>query len=65
MHADRHHRAAVLYEEVAIPRSLDAGEGWRLWLERVVPASALGPARQSAGLRDGAAAGFLDERSTR
>ena len=35
MHADRHHRAAVLYEEVAIPRSLDAGEGWRLWLDEL------------------------------
>ena len=35
VHADRHHRAAVLYEEAAIPRSLDAGEGWRLWLDEL------------------------------
>ena len=35
VHADRHHRAAMLFEEVSIPRGLDAGEGWRLWLDEL------------------------------
>ena len=35
LHADRHHRAAVLYESVSSPRGADAGEGWRRWLDEL------------------------------
>ena len=34
VHADRHHRAAVLFEAVTSPRGIDSGEGWRYWLDR-------------------------------
>lgn len=35
LHADRHHRAAVLFEAVSSPRSADAGDGWRRWLDEL------------------------------
>ena len=35
MHADRHHRAAVLFDDVASPRGVDSGEGWRRWLDEL------------------------------
>ncbi len=35
LHADRHHRAAVLFEAVSSPRSTDAGDGWRRWLDEL------------------------------
>lgn len=35
VHADRHHRAAVLFEAVSIPRGSDSGEGWRRWLDEL------------------------------
>jgi len=35
VHADRHHRAAVLYEAVTSPRGVDSGEGWRRWLDEL------------------------------
>lgn len=35
LHADRHHRAAVLFEAVTSPRSADAGDGWRRWLDEL------------------------------
>lgn len=35
VHADRHHRAAVLYEAVTSPRGADSGEGWRRWLDEL------------------------------
>lgn len=35
LHADRHHRAAMLYETVSSPRSSDAGDGWRRWLDEL------------------------------
>ena len=35
VHADRHHRAAVLFEEVTSPRGADSGEGWRRWLDEL------------------------------
>ena len=31
--ADRHHRAAQLYDEVTTPRGIDSGDGWRRWLD--------------------------------
>jgi ferrous iron transport protein B len=33
LHADRHHRAAVLFETVTRPRGIDSGEGWRRGLD--------------------------------
>ena len=35
VHADRHHRAAILFEAVSSPRGVDAGEGWRRWLDEL------------------------------
>jgi ferrous iron transport protein B len=35
VHADRHHRAAVLFENVTSPRGVDSGEGWRRWLDEI------------------------------
>ncbi|MBV5324117.1 MAG: hypothetical protein J0626_01970, partial [Rhodospirillaceae bacterium] len=35
IHADRHHRAAVLFEAVSSPRSADSGHGWRRWLDNL------------------------------
>lgn len=35
LHADRHYRAAVLFEAVSRPRGPDAGEGWRRWLDEL------------------------------
>ncbi len=35
LHADRHHRAALLFEAVSSPRSADAGDGWRRWLDEL------------------------------
>ena len=35
LHADRHHRAAVLLEAVSSPRGADAGEGWRRGLDEL------------------------------
>ena len=35
MHADRHHRAAVLFDSVTSPRGVDSGEGWRRWLDEL------------------------------
>ncbi len=35
VHADRHHRAAVLFEAVTSPRGEDSGEGWRRWLDEL------------------------------
>ena len=35
VHADRHHRAAVLFEAVSSPRGADSGEGWRRWLDEL------------------------------
>ena len=35
LHADRHHRAAVLFEEVSSPRGIDSGQGWKRWLDEV------------------------------
>ena len=35
LHADRHHRSAVLFEAVSSPRSADAGDGWRRWLDEL------------------------------
>jgi len=35
VHADRHHRAAVLFEDVTSPRGADSGEGWRRWLDEL------------------------------
>jgi ferrous iron transport protein B len=35
IHADRHHRAAVLFEAVSSPRSPDSGKGWRCWLDNL------------------------------
>ena len=35
VHADRHHRAAVLFEDVSCPRGIDSGEGWRRWLDEL------------------------------
>ena len=35
VHADRHHRAAVLFEEVTSPRGADSGEGWRRGLDEL------------------------------
>ena len=33
LHADRHHRAALLFEAVSCPRRTDTGDGWRRWLD--------------------------------
>jgi ferrous iron transport protein B len=35
LHADRHHRAAVLYEAVTSMRRPETDAGWRLWLDEV------------------------------
>ena len=35
LHADRHHRAAMLFEAVSSPRSSNAGDGWRRWLDEL------------------------------
>ena len=35
VHADRHHRAALLYEDVTSPRGVDTGEGWRRALDEL------------------------------
>ncbi len=35
VHADRHHRAAVLFEAVTSPRGADSGQGWRRWLDEL------------------------------
>lgn len=35
LHADRHHRAAVLFENVTSPRSATEGDGWRRWLDEL------------------------------
>ncbi len=35
LHADRHHRAAILFEAVTQPRGIDSGEGWRRWLDEL------------------------------
>ncbi|MBS1230353.1 MAG: nucleoside recognition domain protein [Proteobacteria bacterium] len=35
VHADRHHRAAQLFEAVSRPRGIDAGQGWRRWLDEL------------------------------
>ena len=35
VHADRHNRAAVLFEAVSSPRGSDSGEGWRRWLDEL------------------------------
>ena len=35
LHADRHHRAAMLHEAVSSPRSPESGEGWRRWLDEL------------------------------
>ncbi len=35
LHADRHHRAAMLHEAVSSPRSTECGEGWRRWLDEL------------------------------
>ena len=33
--ADRHHRAAQLFDEVTTARGIDAGDGWRRWLDEL------------------------------
>jgi ferrous iron transport protein B len=35
LHADRHHRAAQLFEAVSRPRGIDAGQGWRRLLDEL------------------------------
>ena len=35
LHADRHHRAAQLFEAVSRPRGIDAGQGWRRALDEL------------------------------
>ena len=35
VHADRHHRAAILFEAVTLPRGIDSGQGWRRWLDEL------------------------------
>jgi ferrous iron transport protein B len=35
MHADRHHRAAMLFEDVTTPRGIDAGKSWLRWLDKL------------------------------
>ena len=35
VHADRHHRAAVIFENATTPRGIDNGEGWRRWLDEL------------------------------
>ena len=35
VHADRHHRAALLFEAVSRPRGIDSGQGWRRWLDEL------------------------------
>jgi ferrous iron transport protein B len=35
LHADRHHRAALLFEAVSSPRGVDSGEGWRRALDEL------------------------------
>lgn len=35
VHADRHHRAAVLFENVTSPRGAESGEGWRRGLDEI------------------------------
>ena len=34
IHADRHHRAAKLYEAITTPRATDSHGGWRYWLDK-------------------------------
>lgn len=35
IHADRHHRAALLFEAVSSPRSATSSTGWRCWLDNL------------------------------
>ncbi len=35
VHADRHHRAALLHETVSSVRSAESGSGWRHWLDEL------------------------------
>lgn len=35
VHADRHHRAALLFEAVTQPRGINSTEGWRQWLDKL------------------------------
>ena len=35
LHADRHHRAAQLFEAVSRPRGIDSGQGWRRRLDEL------------------------------
>jgi ferrous iron transport protein B len=35
LHADRHHRAAMLYEAVTSMRRPDSGAGWQPWLDEI------------------------------
>ncbi len=35
VHADRHHRAALLFEAVTRPRGVDSGQGWRRTLDEL------------------------------
>ena len=35
LHADRHHRAALLFENVGSPRGPETGDGWRRWLDEM------------------------------
>lgn len=35
VHADRHHRAALLFEAVSRPRGIDSGQGWRRILDEL------------------------------
>lgn len=35
LHADRHHRAAQLFEAVSRPRGIDSGQGWRRGLDEL------------------------------
>ena len=35
LHADRHHRAAQLFEAVSRPRGIDSGQGWRRLLDEL------------------------------
>lgn len=35
IHADRHHRAALLFEAITHPRGIDSGKGWQRWLDEL------------------------------
>jgi ferrous iron transport protein B len=35
VHADRHHRSAMLFEAVSRARGIDSGDGWRRWLDEL------------------------------